>query len=207
MKWKKKHRDALKKTAMITILLCSLFVGISLLSYEKPSTAEQPAISEDVENYRPIVEDYADQYDVGKYVDVILAMMMQESGGRGNDPMQASESYCGERECIKDPMLSIKQGIYYFSKNLDAADGDLELAVQSYNYGSGFIDYVREQSGSYSQETAIAFSQEMYQNVPNQSDYRCIREESEELDACYGDIYYLQSVMEYRDVLGAKGTE
>ncbi|UJL46117.1 lysozyme family protein [Virgibacillus sp. NKC19-16] len=204
MKLKKKNKKAIKKTAVIAILLCSLFVVISVLSNENTPRQTHPEISEEVENYRPIVEDYADEYGVLEYVDVILGMMMQESGGRGNDPMQSSESYCGERGCIDDPKLSIKQGVYYFAENLSDANGDLGLAVQSYNFGSGFIDYARETSGDYSQETAIAFSQEMYENVPNQSDFRCLREEAEQLDACYGDIYYVQAVMEYTDVLAAK---
>lgn len=160
MQLKKKTRKAIKKTAMIAIFLCSIFVVISVLSYEKPSKQSHPKISEEVENYRPLVEDYANEYEVSDYVDVILGMMMQESGGRGNDPMQSSESYCGERGCIEDPKLSIKQGVYYFAKNLSDANGDLGLAIQSYNFGSGFIDYAREQSGDYSQEMAIDFSQE-----------------------------------------------
>lgn len=201
---KNKTKKAIKNTAMIAIILCSLFVVISVLSYEKPSRQTHPEISEEVENYRPIVEKYANEYEVSEYVDVILGMMMQESGGRGNDPMQSSESYCGERGCIEDPEISIKQGVYYFAKNLSDANGDLGLAVQSYNFGSGFIDYALEESGDYSQETAIAFSQEMYGRAENQSDFRCLREEAEELDACYGDIYYVQAVMEYTDVLAAK---
>ena len=32
-----------------------------------------------------------------------FAMMMQESGGRGDDPMQSSESLCGKVGCINDP--------------------------------------------------------------------------------------------------------
>ncbi len=155
-------------------------------------------LSEDVWSYKPVVETYAEQYGVSEHVDVLLAMMMQESGGRGNDPMQSSESYCGSRGCIDDPELSIKQGVRYFSHTLEAANGDVKLAIQSYNFGKGFIDYVKANSGTYSQDAAIAFSQQMYKTASDKSKYSCLRESAEQYDACYGDIYYVRDVLEYR---------
>ncbi|GAB3048482.1 lysozyme family protein [Virgibacillus ainsalahensis] len=206
MKMERKTTYAFKQTAMITILLCGIFIVLSVISYEKPDPVNKSEsnVSKAVIDYRPLVEQYAEEYGVSSHVDVILGMMMQESGGRGNDPMQASESYCGERNCIEDPELSIKQGVYYFSETLSDAEGDVALAVQSYNFGRGFIDFVQENAKAYSEETAIDFSQEMYQSVPNQEEYRCLREEAEEIGACYGDIYYVRSVMEYRDVIASE---
>ncbi len=75
-------------------------------------------VSEQVLQYKPTVEKYAEEYGVEEYVGVILALMMQESGGSGNDPMQASESYCGRVGCITDPDVSIEQGVKYFSEVL-----------------------------------------------------------------------------------------
>lgn len=207
MKIKRKTKKAFKNAAAILIGTCGVLIIVSLLSYEKPDNdidVSYPAISDEVEDYRPAVEKYANQYHVSDYVDVLLAMMMQESGGRGSDPMQSSESYCGVRNCIDDPELSIKQGVYYFSKAMEEADGDLELAIQSYNFGRGFIDYVQENSGTFTQEIAIDFSKKMYENDPEKSKYRCPREGARELSACYGDIYYVRSVMEYKNVLSAK---
>lgn len=205
MKLKKKEKVAVKRTFMIVLLICSVFIVISILSNESPNfTPMQPShslISDEVQNYHPLVERFATQYNVADYVDVLLAIMMQESNDRGNDPMQSSESYCGKRGCIEDPELSIKQGVSYFSKTLKKADGDLELAIQSYNFGAGFINYVQGKTGNYSQELAIDFSREMYQNAPNKEIYSCMREGAKEFDACYGDIYYVSSVMKYRDVL------
>ncbi|MFD1036999.1 lysozyme family protein [Virgibacillus byunsanensis] len=201
---KPKTKKAIKQSLFIGVMLCAVFVAVSLLSATKTDQTFQvshTSISDEVIGYELLVEKYAKKYNVTAHTDVLLAMMMQESGGRGNDPMQSSESYCGERGCINDPEHSIRQGVYYFSETLDAAGGDLELAIQSYNFGKGFIDYVKEQSGSYSQEVAIDFSQKMYQNASNQSDYRCLREEAKQYNACYGDIYYVRDVMEYRNVL------
>ncbi|GLO67749.1 MULTISPECIES: lysozyme family protein [Oceanobacillus] len=161
-----------------------------------------PEISENIWEYHSIVSRYAKQYGIEEHTPVILAMMMQESGGRGLDPMQSSESLCGERNCIKDPDLSIQQGVSFFALALDKADGDIKLAVQAYNFGHGFIEYVQDNGGEYTQEAAITFSQKMYDQAGrNNSIYTCRREEAKELEACYGDIYYVSSVMDYRIVI------
>ena len=51
-----------------------------------------------------------------EYVELIKAVMMQESGGKGTDPMQSSESeynkkYDRKPGAIKDPHYSIECGI------------------------------------------------------------------------------------------------
>jgi len=208
MKPNKRMKEAIKLIIGISFIFIGMFVLISFVNNEnmntgviQEDTSTNLQISSEVEQYEPTVEKYAKEYGVKSYVDVLLGMMMQESGGRGNDPMQASESYCGEVGCIEDPELSIKQGVYYFSQVLENADGDLELAIQSYNFGGGFIDYVQDRTGNYTEEIAIDFSQEMYENADNKSNYTCLREEAEQYDACYGDIYYVQSVMNYRDII------
>ena len=38
-----------------------------------------------------MIEKYALESGIGDYVSLIQAVMMQESGGKGNDPMQSSE--------------------------------------------------------------------------------------------------------------------
>src|SRR5699024_3315675 len=127
------------------------------------------------------------------HVDTLLAMMMQESGGRGEDPMQSSESYCGEIGCIDNPEKSIDQGVKYFAESLEAANGDVRLAVQSYNFGKGFSNYVREQETTSSQEITIEFSQDMYAKAEDKPAYLRLEEEATEFDADDG------VVDEYRD--------
>ncbi|RLL42806.1 lysozyme family protein [Oceanobacillus piezotolerans] len=201
-KKKKKTKIAIYQSIVVGLLFVLLFVGISILSIvEEEEPENYPKVTNEVENYRSTVEKYAKEYGVSGHVDILLAMMMQESGGRGSDPMQSSESYCGEIGCIQDPELSIKQGVYYFSEVLNDANGDLKLAIQSYNFGRGFIDFVLEETGSYSQEIAIDFSQQMYENAPDKSIYTCLREEAKKYNACYGDIYYVNSVLDYSRTL------
>jgi soluble lytic murein transglycosylase-like protein len=208
MKIKKKQKQAVKRTGLIALLFCGLLLMILFLSHEELDMNDrqyaQPVINESVKDYQPLVEKYAKKNGVDNYVDTLLAIMMQESGGRGNDPMQSSESYCGSRGCINDPKISIKQGVQHFANVLDKADGDLKLAIQSYNFGGGFIDYVQKRSEGYSEAIAIDFSREMYENAPNKQDYSCLRAGAEEYEACYGDIYYVKSVMNYQEVIAGE---
>jgi Lysozyme-like len=201
---KKKTKVAIKQTIVVATVLIAIIVVVSFVANNRLEQLREPMVSDAVLQYKPLIEKYAEDYQVANYVDVLLAMMMQESGGRGDDPMQSSESYCGEVGCIDNPELSIKQGVYYFSETLAAANYDLELAIQSYNFGKGFIHYVMETSGYYTQDIAIAFSKEMYENAPDQSIYSCLREEAKQYNACYGDIYYVRSVMNYVDSLTEK---
>src|SRR5690625_1566343 len=112
-----------------------------------------------------MVEKFAIENNVEEHVETLLAMMMQESGGKGMDPMQSSESLCGEVGCIEDPEKSIEQGVAYFAKALELAEGEEALAVQAYNFGIGFIQYVQNHDTNYSEEIAIQFSQEMYNDA------------------------------------------
>lgn len=40
-------------------------------------------VSAEVEAYDPLIRQYAKQYGIPEYVELIKAVMMQESGGRG----------------------------------------------------------------------------------------------------------------------------
>jgi len=154
-------------------------------------------LSEDVLAYRDTIEQELAGAGQESLAPLVLSIMMQESGGRGDDPMQASESKCGEPGCIQDPEESIAYGIDHFLDMLKKANGEQDVAIQAYNFGPGFIGFVNENGGVFSEELAIQFSQEQYAKLDNPEDYRCIRPESEELDACYGDIHYVKAVYSY----------
>ena len=100
-------------------------------------------------------------------MELVKAVMMQESGGRGKDPMQASEcnynaKYAKNPSGIKDPEYSIYCGVCYLADNLDIAkakspvDMDrIKLAVQGYNFGSGYIPWAVKKYGGYSYSGAV----------------------------------------------------
>ena len=127
-------------------------------------------LSDEVLSYRPAVERAAAKYGMSDYVDLILAVMMQESGGRGLDVMQAAEGGFNTRyphvpNGITDPEYSIECGVQELKYALDKAgctgptDLDrIKLALQGYNYGSAYIDWAMERDGGYTKENAIAYS-------------------------------------------------
>ena len=158
----------------ITIVLVVVLLGaaISLFGSESGRTSYVP-VSEEVEAYTPIIRVYANQYGIGEYVELIKAIMMQESGGQGFDPMQASESGYNTRyprtpNVITDPEYSIDVGVQTIADSLRQADVEspvdmenIKLALQGYNFGNGFIPWVRENYGGYSAIAAIEFSNYM----------------------------------------------
>lgn len=164
--------------------------------------AGQAMVSAEVAQYRGAIFEELSKYGLSEYTELMLALMMQESGGRGNDPMQASESFCGSIGCITDPQTSIEKGVLHFKSVLEKANYDVKLTLQSYNFGGGFIDYVMKNGGSYTKELAISFSQMMYERLKHTGIYRCHRPEAIEHQACYGDIGYVDAVMRYLPTLG-----
>lgn len=155
-------------------------------------------VSPEVMRYQPLLEKYAQKHGLdASYVPIMMALMMQESGGKGNDPMQSSESKCGRVGCIQNPEASIDQGVKHFKSVLEKAHYDLELCLQSYNFGPGFIIFVNKNGGHYTKELAIKFSQIQYQKVKHTGNYHCLRPEAVPYQACYGDIAYKDAVLKY----------
>lgn len=136
------------------------------------SSQSSETLSPEVLNYTPIIQRYAQEYGIPEYVQVIQAIMMQESGGQGTDPMQASEcpyntQYPNSPGGITDPEYSIKVGIQNYADCVLQAgctspqDLDkLKLSLQGYNYGNGYIGWAIRNYGGYSEANALRFSQE-----------------------------------------------
>ena len=159
-------------SVMIILIVVMLGVALSLFGSGSGNSSYTP-VSAEVEAYTPIIRIYAQQYGVGEYVELIKAIMMQESGGRGLDPMQASESgyntrYPHSPNAITDPEYSIDVGVQTIADSLQQADvespidmDNIKLALQGYNYGNGFISWARANYGRYSTIAAIEFSDMM----------------------------------------------
>ncbi|PEJ57961.1 endopeptidase [Bacillus sp. AFS002410] len=155
-------------------------------------------LNELVEGYRDDIYREAMANGITQYTDLILALIMQESAGRGSDPMKSSESLCGYIGCITSPQASITQGVKHFKNVMESAGQDVLLGLQSYNFGGGFIDYAKEKNGGkYSKELAIEFSQMMYSQLAYTGKYSCIRGDSVPTGACYGDPLYVDAVLKY----------
>ncbi|MDO5133001.1 MAG: lysozyme family protein [Eubacteriales bacterium] len=120
-------------------------------------------LSDAVLEYQDTVEKYAEREGISEYVDTLLAIMMVESEGRGEDVMQSSESKGLERNSL-GPEESIEQACIYFSALIEIAEGlgihDDRALIQAYNFGPGYLDYVAENGGSHHQKLATAYAKE-----------------------------------------------
>lgn len=149
---------------IVILLFCAVFhmTGGDNLSTVNPVSAE-------VEAYRPVIQKYADQYGIGEYVELLMAVMMQESGGRGNDPMQSSQcpynkKYPRKPNGIKEPEYSIACGVQALKAELTEAETkspiDMErikLALQGYNYGNGYIQWAKTIVGAILRQEPLNF--------------------------------------------------
>ena len=156
-------------------------------------------VSAEVLAHKPMVEKYAKEYGVEEYVNILLAIIQVESGGTAEDVMQSSESL-GLPPNSLSTEESIKQGVKYFSELLTSAEQqgvDIDSVIQSYNYGGGFLNYVRSHGKKYTYELAEQFSKEKsggqkadYPNpiaIPVNGGWRYN----------YGNQFYVQLVSQY----------
>lgn len=158
-------------TGLILILVICLFIGVfGSLSNNNNINTENSPLSAEVLAYEGIITQYAIQYGIEEYVPIIEAIMMQESGGKGNDPMQAAEcgfntKYPHVPNGIEDPVYSIEVGIQNFANCLATAkvlnindNNNLYLALQGYNYGKAYITWAYDLFGCYSKANAKVYS-------------------------------------------------
>ena len=155
----------------IVIILIVVLLGcaVSLFGGGSDSTSYTP-VSAEVEAYTPLIQKYAKQYGIPEYVELIKAVMMQESGGKGSDPMQAAEGsfnkkYPHQPNGIKDPEYSIECGVQELKAALTSAEVEspidmerIKLALQGYNFGNGYISWAKTNYGGYSYANAVEFS-------------------------------------------------
>ncbi|MFU0833937.1 MAG: Peptidase-M23 domain-containing protein [Oscillospiraceae bacterium] len=187
---------------IITILmvLAAVIAGCNTIAQYR-YLQEGGTLSEAVLAYEPLVEEYCEQYGISDYVPLVLAIMQQESGGMGSDPMQSSEcpanlKYPQKPGGITDPEYSIKVGIEYFASCLRAAQvkapddiEEISLALQGYNFGGGYISWAEERGG-YSHANAVEFSQQKAKLLGWDT---------------YGDTDYVSHVLRYYSLLALPG--
>ena len=154
---------------VIILIVVLLGCAVSLFGGGSGSNAYTP-VSAEVEAYEPFIQKYAKQYGIPEYVELIKAVMMQESGGRGLDPMQAAEGsfntrYPHEPNGIKDPEYSIECGVQELKASLISAEVEnpidmehIKFALQGYNFGNGYISWAKTNYGGYSYANAVEFS-------------------------------------------------
>ena len=177
----------------ILIILVVVVLGGALVMIGDTENSYTP-VSEEVNAYEPLIRIYAEEHGIPDYVELIKAVMMQESGGQGNDPMQASEcgfntKYPNTPNGITDPEYSIDVGIQNLAACLEQAKVEspidmenIKLALQGYNFGNGYISWAVKNYGGYSYANAVEFSEMMAKKLGWSN---------------YGDKEYVPHVLRY----------
>lgn len=203
---KRQKQVFLQKTALFLLGLLLLVSAVIVFSVRKQK--QTWAINSTCESYRADVEQAASTYDMEDYVNLILALMMQESSGQGTDVMQSSEGayntkYPQTPNGITDVDYSIACGIQELKYSMEKAGvtspddtAHIELALQGYNFGADLYFSYLEKNGitSWSVESSEAFAKMASGETP--------RSEDDPLYASagpwdYGDQHYPEHVLRY----------
>lgn len=178
----------------VIIILIVVLLGCAVSLFGGGSSNSYTPVSAEAEAYEPLIRQYASQYGIPEYVELIKAVMMQESGGRGLDPMQAAEGsfntrYPHEPNGIQDPEYSIQCGVQELKAALISAKVEnpvdmerIKLALQGYNFGNGYISWAVSNYGGYSYANAVEFSARQAERLGWSS---------------YGDTQYPNHVLRY----------
>ena len=178
----------------VLIILVVVVLGGALVMIGDTENSSYTPVSEEVNAYEPLIRIYAQKHGIPDYIELIKAVMMQESGGQGNDPMQASEcgfntKYPNTPNGITDPEYSIDVGIQNLAACLKQAKVEnpidmenIKLALQGYNFGNGYISWAIKNYGGYSYANAVEFSEMMAKKLSWSN---------------YGDKEYVPHVLRY----------
>jgi cell wall-associated NlpC family hydrolase len=143
-----------------------------------------------VRQYEPMIREIATKYGLQDYTEFFLAQVMQESGGTHLDIFQSSESAGLPPGTIADPVASTEQAMRYWSNILKKGN---ELGInfwgvaQAYNFGPGYMNFLKSQNQVHSQETAKAFA--LAHTTRSECGWRT--------PYCYGDYTYTDKILKY----------
>ena len=187
-------------SGILIVVLVPLMLLLGCAAFLFGGGSSAAPVSEEVNAYSGIIQIYAREHGIPEYTELIKAVMMQETAGRGNDPMQASESIYNTRypktpNGITDPEYSINVGVQAVADVLIKASvqspidiENISLALQGYNFGPGYIAWAVNNYGGYSKENTIEFSQMMAAQMGWTG---------------YGDTQYVDHVLRYYPMSGA----
>ncbi len=181
-------------TAVPIVLICMLlFLGGSNEGYEQEQsssmgTIDGVALPEGCTKHSDRIKKELKSQGVDEsHLNVMLAICAQESGGSVSDIFQASESKGLPPNTI-GPTESIKAGVSAYKEVLNKSkakkigDDNWKAALQSYNFGGGFLDFFFEKGSKFSEDIAQQFSKKMAKETGWTS---------------YGDPKYVEHVMRY----------
>lgn len=184
---------------VVVVTIISAIASLIQSGIEMIAGAIVDFFSPDVVSYSSEVSQSAEANSVSEYVGILLAIMEVESGGAGNDVMQASEAM-GIAPDSLDPSESINLGVKYFAKLITTANDkgcDLDTVIQAYNYGSDFIDYVADRGKKYTYELAEEYAKEKSEGKKVEYNNQIAIDKNGGWRYDYGNMFYVQLIKQY----------
>lgn len=187
--------------ATLVVSVISSIAGVVTNTVNKVANGiKMQLLSENTISYMDDMREAANDNEILNYVNYLMAIMEVESHGNGNDPMQSSESAGLPPDSFDNPKDSINQGVYYFACCISKANDegcDLMSAVQAYNYGTGFINYVADNGGQYTLDLAISFAEQHSGGMQVDYSNPIAVDYNGGWRYAYGNMFYAQLVSQY----------
>lgn len=143
---------------LLVALFSATFLVITVKQKNNVRYESGMEVNENVQGYAALIAQKAGEHEIGDYARYLMAIMMVESGGTGNDPMQ---SLAGVPEEEKTADLSIEYAVVIFAGLLERgrnAGVDIDTIIQAYNFGAGYIDFVAANGKEHSYSLASDFA-------------------------------------------------
>lgn len=135
---------------------------------EEKAVVYRADVTQTVRDHHVMVEEACEKYDIMPYKELVLALIQQESSGTRLDVMQSAESPYNTSPPIDTKRESIDVGCHQLAECLKEADcksasdiKGISLALQGYNFGKGYIYWVKKNYDGYTRENASKFSDQM----------------------------------------------
>jgi hypothetical protein len=193
---KKRKRKPFKTFFLLLLIFCGLAMFQTYFQQTTMPSIEKNDLFTDAKKYSPLLYQELKKYHLEEQTTVLIALMQQESHGKGGDPMQASESAGLARNTITDPKQSIQAGVKHFQRVFTYGNQkkvDFPTIIQAYNMGEGYIDYVAQHGGQHSEALAKEYSLLRVKQTPHL--YNCGGDKKNfRYPYCYGDFTYSTKV-------------
>ncbi|MGY3765875.1 lysozyme family protein [Vagococcus vulneris] len=146
----------LKRLGVTFLLMIGCFVSVTMFTIYRQV--------QQVMKWQTEVNAASKKYGIEEYSDIALAIIFTESKGEHVDLMQSSESRYGIRNQISTTEESIDSGTEHLAEVIKVAqdkDCDIWTAVQAYNFGTSYINYVADRGHVDSIDTSKTYSRDV----------------------------------------------
>lgn len=145
---------------LLVALFSATFLVITVKQKNNVRYESGMEVNENVQGYAALIAQKAGEHGIGDYARYLMAIMMVESGGTGDDPMQSLGTTDLPAE-QRIPEMSIEYGVAIFAYLLQRgqeAGVDIDTIIQAYNFGAGYIDFVAANGKEHSYSLASDFA-------------------------------------------------